>query len=309
MDNVSTGSPSRGPSRFAERVESYRTRVNVELERWLTAEHVASSRLLKAMRYAVLSGGKRIRPLLAYASGELLDVVPERIDAIAAAIEMIHAYSLVHDDLPAMDDDDLRRGRATVHVAFDEATAILVGDGLQALAVQVLAEHESLVDQPMMRVLLMQHLARSAGPDGMVGGQALDLAYSGRTVSAPSLEDMFARKTGRLIGAAIEMPSACAHRLDPRQGKALRGLARTAGICFQIRDDVLDVIASTEQLGKRRGSDRRNDRSSYPSRFGLDAAMRRADSLFEEAKRCLDGLGPRADGLRWITHYLVERER
>jgi len=164
MKNISTLSPSVAGPGFAGRVDDYRQRVNSELERWLTAEHVANSRLLEAMRYAALGAGKRIRPLLAYASGELLDVAPQRVDAIAAAIEMIHAYSLVHDDLPAMDDDDLRRGRATVHVAYDEATAILVGDGLQTLAIQVLAEHDSLTDQPAMRVRLIRRLACAAGP-------------------------------------------------------------------------------------------------------------------------------------------------
>ena len=264
--------------------------------------------LLDAMRYAVLDGGKRVRPLLAYASAELLGVAPEKIDPIAASIEMIHAYSLVHDDLPAMDDDALRRGRPAVHAAFGEATAILVGDALNALAFQVLAEHRALADSASARARLVGSLARAAGLGGMVGGQFDDIAYSGRDISQ-RLRDMFARKTGKLIGASILMPLECASSVSIETRSALNELSDIAGICFQIRDDILDVTGTTEELGKPSGSDERNDRTSYPARFGLDAAHQRADELLAQAENCFDRLGLAADGLRWVTNFIAHRNQ
>lgn len=280
-----------------------------ELDRWLSADACSSSRLLEAVRYAVLNGGKRIRPLLAYACGELLHLDTEQIDPIAAAIEMIHTYSLVHDDLPAMDDDDLRRGRPTVHVAYDEATAILVGDALHALAFQVLTEHEALDELPQVSRMLVRQLAAAAGLAGMVCGQDLDLAYSGQAVDRDALEEMFELKTGRLIGAAITMPLEYCPDIEPATRNTLRRLTRSLGLCFQIRDDVLDVTASTEQLGKPSGSDERNDRTSYPARFGLEAAEARVDALRSEAMSCFDALGKDADGLRWLTELIAARDQ
>lgn len=296
-------------SRFADRSSQYRDRVDAELDRWLSADACGSRRLLEAVRYAVLNGGKRIRPLLAYACGELLDLDAEQIDPIAAAIEMIHTYSLVHDDLPAMDDDDLRRGRPTVHVAYDEATAILVGDALHALAFQVITEHQALDDLPGVSRMLVRQLAGAAGLSGMVCGQDLDLAYSGRSVSREALEEMFDLKTGRLIGAAITMPLEYRRGLEPATHDTLHRLARSLGLCFQIRDDVLDVTGSTEQLGKPSGSDERNDRTSYPARFGLDAAQARVDELRLEAIGCFDALGEDAEGLRWLTELIATRDQ
>ncbi len=294
---------------FADRVSAYVERVDSELALWLANSQGETPPLLDAMRYAVLDGGKRVRPMLAYASAELLGVTPEKVDPIAAAIEMIHAYSLVHDDLPAMDDDALRRGRPAVHAAFGEATAILVGDALNALAFQVLAEHRALADNASERTRLVGSLARAAGLGGMVGGQSDDIAYSGRDVSQDALEDMFARKTGKLIGASILMPLECATDVSTETKSALHELADIAGICFQIRDDILDVTGTTEELGKPSGSDERNDRTSYPARFGLDAAHQRADALLARAENCFDRLGPGADGLRWVTDFIAHRNQ
>lgn len=294
---------------FADRVPAYRERVDTELARWLDNSRCASDSLLDATRYVLLDGGKRIRPLLAYASGELLDIPAVKIDPIAAAVEMVHVYSLVHDDLPAMDDDELRRGRPTVHVAYDEATAILVGDALQALAFEVLTVHDAFADDEVASARLVRALAQAAGLNGMAGGQALDLAYSGRKVAQDELEQMFARKTGRLIGAAIVMPLEFVPGASVEQRAALHELAATIGVCFQIRDDILDVTRSTAQLGKPSGSDERNDRTSYPARFGLDAARARADELLVEALACFERLGPRAEALRWLTNLIATRDQ
>lgn len=296
------------PPDFAGRVPSYQARITEVLDQQLSKESAATDELLAAMRYAALGGGKRIRPLTAYASGELLNVDLQYVDAIAAAIEMVHAYSLVHDDLPAMDDDDLRRGRPTVHRAYDEATAILVGDALQALAFETLTRREVFDERREVCADLVLSLARAAGGDGMVGGQALDIAYSTTDVNADAVEQMFARKTGRLIEAAIMMPVSCATDVDERQRCTLQRFASLAGIMFQIRDDVLEATRSTEELGKSSDSDTRNDRAAYPSRFGLATARARADELLAEARQCLDDLGPRAEGLRWVTEYIVERK-
>ena len=294
---------------FGDRVSTYVERVDGELSLWFEHLQGETPPLLEAMRYAVLDGGKRVRPLLAYASAELLGVAAEKIDPIAAAIEMIHAYSLVHDDLPAMDDDALRRGRPAVHAAFGEATAILVGDALNALAFQVLAEHNALQDDASARARLVGSLARAAGLRGMVGGQFDDIAYSGRKISQKALEDMFARKTGKLIGASILMPLECAPDVAIETRSSLLELADIAGVCFQIRDDILDVTGTTEELGKPSGSDERNDRTSYPARFGLDAACERADTLLAQAEECFARLGPGADGLRWVTNFIAHRNQ
>ena len=293
---------------FADRVPYYRHRVNTEMARWLSHETVANDRLLDAMRYSLLGDGKRIRPLLAYASGELLQVDPREIDAIAVAIEMIHAYSLVHDDLPAMDDDDLRRGKPTVHIMYDEATAILVGDALQAMAFQVLTEHSSPGKQATTSAALVHHLSKAVGAAGMVGGQIMDIAFSAKDVSRGELEKMFVRKTGLLIGAAILMPLHYKPNLPQRNQQHLRKFADLAGLCFQIHDDILDITGTTEQIGKPNGSDVRNDRASYPARFGIDVTRSRAGKLYAQALDCLAELGPDAEGLQWLTRYIVERD-
>jgi farnesyl diphosphate synthase len=293
---------------FEDRVTGYRCRIEYELGCWLDAEDIIDAVLADAMRYALLGPGKRIRPLLVYASSELLAVDTYQADAIAAAIETIHTYSLVHDDLPAMDDDALRRGRPTVHIEYDEATAILVGDALQTLGYQMLVSHPAIKTNERAGISLVRRLALAAGASGMVDGQSLDIGYSGTAVARKDLEEMFARKTGRLIDAAITMPLECAGDVSPTTHEMLCRFAGKAGLCFQIHDDVLDLSSSTERIGKPNGSDVRNDRASYPSRFGLDVARSRARALRDEAMECLDQLGPGAEGLYWLTNYIVERD-
>ena len=263
-------------------------------------------RLLEAMQYSVLGGGKRVRPLLVYASAELGDVAAERVDAIAAAVELVHAYSLIHDDLPAMDDDDLRRGRPTTHRAFDEATAILAGDALQALAFETLCTDEPLSASPAEQIRVICWLAQAIGPAGMVGGQMLDLEAENRRVTETALEDIHQRKTGQLIRASIMMPSELS-RLDRRQRELLDAFARDIGLVFQIRDDLLEVEQDTGTLGKNAGSDAQNDKSTYPSVLGVEGARRKADEIYARATRSLDAIGARTQGLRWLADMIITR--
>jgi len=293
---------------FAARLEDYRQRVNSLLVRQIEHATVPGETLTEALSYAVLSGGKRLRPLFAYATAEAAGATPEAADIVGAAVELIHAYSLVHDDLPAMDDDDLRRGKPTVHIKFDEATAVLVGDALNTMAFELLANPPEADIPAELRCRLIQRLAVAAGAAGMVGGQGLDLAYTSKPVDKQALEGMFARKTGKMIGAAIMMAADCGTQLSPHQYAELDRYADLAGLCFQIHDDILDVTQTEEILGKPAGSDIRNDRSTYPARFGLDNAQARAGELLQEANNCLDQLGPGADGLRWLTDYIVSRD-
>lgn len=293
---------------FADRVGVYQRRIDDVLSAYLESQALVSQTLNDAMRYAVIGSGKRIRPLLTYASAELLGVAIEQADAIAASVEIVHAYSLVHDDLPAMDDDDLRRGQPTVHIAFDEATAILAGDALQALAFQVLTDRQWFPTNRSACADLVLRLASAAGAAGMAGGQALDLANTGQDVSRDQVEQVFELKSGRLIRAAILMPLDCAPAVDSEVRQALERFADLAGLMFQIQDDILDVTRSTDQLGKPSGSDERNDRATYPAMFGLEAASDRLAELSQEASACLDVLGEGAAGLRWISDFIVSRK-
>jgi geranylgeranyl pyrophosphate synthase len=255
----------------------------------------------------VLGGGKRVRPLLVYASGELNATAEDTLDALAAAVELIHAYSLVHDDLPAMDDDDLRRGRPTTHRQFDEATAILAGDALQALAFEVLASDASLAAQPQAQVHVVAWLARAAGPAGMVGGQSLDMAAEGQRLDERDLERIHRGKTGALIRAAIMMPSELG-RLDERERASLDTFASEIGLVFQIRDDLLEVEQDTATLGKSAKSDAGNAKSTYPSTLGIDGARRRAAETHERAVTALRSLGDRANGLLWLSEFILNRQ-
>lgn len=293
---------------FTMRKNDYRARVNALLESQINKACEPNETLSHAIEYAVLSGGKRLRPLFSYATAEAAQVSLEVADVIGGAVELIHAYSLVHDDLPAMDDDDLRRGRATVHIEFDEATAILVGDSLNTMAFELLANPPVKDIDPLLRCKLIHRLAISAGARGMAGGQGLDMAYTGQPVDKNALEAMFTRKTGKLIAASIMMTADCGTNLSTTQYAALERYASLAGLCFQIHDDILDVTQSTEILGKSPGSDVRNDRSTYPARFGLPKARDRAAELLEEARDCLVKIGPRAEGLAWLTDYIVTRD-
>lgn len=280
-----------------------RARVDAFLARAFEQRQPPAPRLEAAMRHALLVGGKRLRPLLVYLAGRSLGASDEALDAPAAAVELIHAYSLVHDDLPAMDDDDLRRGQPTVHRAFDEATAILAGDALQSLAFEVLAR----AAHPRLPALILT-LAVAAGRDGMVGGQALDLAAVGGHPDVEALATMHAHKTGALICAAVRMGALTAvPEQDPRVA-ALDRYAEALGLAFQIHDDVLDVIGDTQTLGKASGADAARDKPTYPALLGLEGARRRAQELTDEALAALAPLGEAGDPLAQLARYMIERD-
>ena len=305
---MDTPSENHASEQFAARLNGYQKRVNNLLARQIEHSSIPGETLTEALSYAVLSGGKRLRPLFAYASAEAAGASTEVADVIGAAVELIHAYSLVHDDLPAMDDDDLRRGRPTVHIQFDEATAVLVGDALNTMAFELLADPHDVQINAELRCQLIRRLAIAAGAAGMVGGQGLDMAYTGQPVDKQALEGMFDRKTGNMIGAAIMMAADCGTRLNAEQYSELERYSNLAGLCFQIHDDILDITQTAEVLGKPAGSDTRNDRSTYPARFGLEAAQARAAELLQQANECLDRIGPDSEGLRWLTEFIVSRD-
>ncbi|HEX7236470.1 MAG TPA: farnesyl diphosphate synthase [Gammaproteobacteria bacterium] len=294
------------PEAFAGRLDHYRRRVDSKLAEILRADHEVPDRLLDAMCYSALGGGKRVRPLLVYASGELVGAAEQELDAAAAAVELIHAYSLVHDDLPAMDDDDLRRGRPTTHRQFDEATAILAGDALQALAFEVLASDSKLSARPQAQVKMIGWLARAAGPAGMVGGQALDMAAEGQRIDERGLERIHRGKTGALIRASIMMPSELGN-LSGVERSNLDVFARDIGLVFQIRDDLLEVEQDTATLGKSAGSDAGNDKSTYPSTLGVEGARRRAAETQQRAVDALRTFGGRSDALMWLSEFILNR--
>jgi geranylgeranyl pyrophosphate synthase len=257
------------------------------------------------MRYAVLNGGKRIRPLLIYATGECLEVDESRLDAPAVAIELIHAFSLVHDDLPAMDDHDLRRGLPTVHRQFDEATAILAADALQPLAFTVLAAADALEDREIVRIIGI--VGEACGSLGMTGGQSIDLASEGRLLSEQDLQQMHELKTGALIRASVMSAACLASGLSAEKSSALLRFSESVGLAFQIRDDILDVEGHTEVIGKQVGADRRKSKATWPALFGLEESRRRCTALLENGLRSLDVFGGTADSLRGVARYVVER--
>ncbi|RZZ86759.1 polyprenyl synthetase family protein [Pseudoxanthomonas winnipegensis] len=283
-------------ARWAQRVEA-------ALEAALPAPDLAPQRLHAAMRHAVLGGGKRMRPLLVYAAGTLTGADEATLDAPAAAVELIHAYSLVHDDLPAMDDDAMRRGRPTVHVAFDEATAILAGDALQTRAFEVLADAH--VDSAL-RVAWLQTLARASGVAGMCGGQALDIDATGQQQSLAALQRMHALKTGALIRASVRL-GALAGGADAATLQRLDRFADALGLAFQVRDDILDVEASSETLGKTAGKDAAQDKSTYPALLGMDGAKARLDDLAAQMRDLLAPFDERADALAALGELTVRR--
>jgi geranylgeranyl diphosphate synthase, type II len=292
------------PARIAE----FRSRIEGVLDRWLPAPEQVPQRLHEAIRYSVLGQGKRVRPVLVYATGHALRVPSARLDGPAAAVELIHAYSLVHDDLPAMDDDDLRRGRPTCHKAFDEATAILVGDALQVLAFRILASDASMEVDPAVRVRMIELLAEASGTNGMAGGQAMDLGAIGRALSVRELEEMHERKTGALIRASVMMAAAAAATLEGSRRAKLEEFAGHVGLAFQIQDDILDVEGDPEALGKATGADRARNKPTYPSIAGMAQAKRRCRELHDLALASLKGFGDGAQELRWLAGYVVARE-
>jgi farnesyl diphosphate synthase len=287
----------------------YRERVEGVLERCLPAADSPPARLHRAMRYAALGPGKRIRPVLVYATGAAVGLAPATLDAPAAAVELIHAYSLVHDDLPAMDDDDLRRGRPTTHRAFDEATAILAGDALQVLAFEILAEDRSLAVEPACRLEIIRMLAHASGTQGMAGGQAMDLAAVGRVLERAQIEQMHAQKTGALIRAAVLIAGTAAPALSAPKLQALDRYGTSVGLSFQIVDDLLDVLGDPALTGKTRGADALRGKPTYPAVAGIAAARARAAELAREGVEALAGFGPEARQLREFAAELVERSR
>jgi len=291
----------------ADRLAACGARIERCLERWLPQTDAGPRRLHEAMRYAVLGGGKRVRPVLVYFTGAALGVPEARLDGPAAAIELIHAYSLVHDDLPAMDDDDLRRGRPTCHRAYDEATAILVGDALQVLAFEILANDPAMTPDPAQRLEVIRLLAHASGTGGMAGGQAVDLEATGRILPLEALEDMHRRKTGALIHASVMMAAASADGLEPALRTALDTYGAAIGLAFQIQDDILDVEGDTGVLGKQAHADQARAKPTYPSIAGLAPAKARLRALHDQAVAALEPLGNKADALRWLSNWLTER--
>jgi len=284
-----------------------RSRVEDTLDRWLPSGKTQPLNLHRAMRYAALGQGKRVRPVLVYASGQALGASPEHLDGAACAVELIHAYSLVHDDLPAMDDDDLRRGRPTCHKAFDEATAILTGDALQTLAFRVLSSDTSAPLSADQRLAMIGELARASGSRGMAGGQALDMEATGREIDLVQLENLHIHKTGALIVAAARLGAIAAGYGDSADIRALERFAKCIGLAFQVRDDVLDVEGDTEVLGKTGGKDAATDKATYPALIGLEAAREMAETLVQDALGSIDGLDERAEPLRQLARYIVGR--
>jgi farnesyl diphosphate synthase len=295
------------PLPFEARLQAWRLRVEAQLEQWLPSESTPPARLHAAQRYSVLAPGKRIRPALVYATAETLELPLGRVDAAACAVELIHAYSLVHDDLPAMDDDDLRRGRPTCHRAFDEATAILAGDSLQVLAFKLLAAHPGAPAEAAVRVRLIELLADASGTAGMAGGQALDLAAEGTRLGVTELEQIHAMKTGALIRASVAMAARCAPRLDPAQAEALAGFGATIGLAFQVQDDLLDVEGDTTVLGKRAGSDQSRGLPTYPVIAGLPATRARVRVLHDDARARLVSQGWGDSPLAELSDWLLGR--
>ena len=282
-------------------------RVDAALEALFVPPRPELTRIYQAMRYSVVNGGKRVRPLLAYAACEALGGDIARADGAACAVELIHAYSLVHDDLPAMDDDDLRRGQPTTHIAYDEACAILAGDGLQALAFEVLGDAVRNPQDADTRLAMVTALARAAGSAGMVGGQAIDLESVGRKIDQAALENMHRHKTGALIEASVRLGALASGNAEHAQLDALARYAGAIGLAFQVQDDILDVESDTATLGKTQGKDEANDKPTYPALLGLDAAKAYALALRDQALAALDGFDANAEPLRQLARYIVER--
>lgn len=305
MSNPSN--PTGKPERLQQQLDSYRDRVGRALDRILPPATTLPARLHEAMRYAVMNGGKRLRPSLVYATGEALELDPTRLDGPACAVELIHAYSLVHDDLPAMDDDDLRRGQPTCHKAYDEATAILVGDALQTLAFRALAEGDAGDADADARLRMVASLSVAAGSRGMVGGQAMDLAAEGRELSIAELEDLHIHKTGALIRASVMLGALCRTDADRRLLERLDRYAKCIGLAFQIQDDILDVEGDTAELGKNSGADARRDKATYPGLLGLSESREHAVMLVDEALKSLEPFGDSAECLRDIARYIIQR--
>ncbi|TDJ27952.1 MAG: (2E,6E)-farnesyl diphosphate synthase [Gammaproteobacteria bacterium] len=288
-------------------LKEYQLRVEQTLDRWLPDAEVNPVELHQAMRYSVMAPGKRVRPILVYATASALGLDLNLVDGAAAAVEIIHAYSLIHDDLPAMDDDDLRRGRPTCHRKFNEATAILAGDALQALAFYILSHDTDMTSNSDSRLQMIEKLSLFSGSRGMAGGQAIDLASVGKTLNIAELETMHIHKTGALIRTSIRLSALSSQQLDADQFKALDSYAKYVGLSFQVQDDILDVIGDTNTLGKPQGSDIERNKPTYPSVIGLKASREIALELHHNALEALSIFGEEAEILRYISSWFVER--
>ena len=282
-------------------------RVERALDARLTKDTILPQRLHQAIRYSTLDGGKRMRPMLTYATGKALGIAEAVLDGPACAVEFIHVYSLIHDDLPAMDNDDLRRGKPTCHIAFDHATAILAGDALQALAFETLANDPSIATSPENRLKMITTLAKASGSQGMVGGQAIDLESVGKKITLPELENMHIHKTGALIRASVNLAALCKTEINPQYAEKLDHYAKCIGLSFQVKDDILDIESDTATLGKTQGKDSDNDKPTYPALLGMAGAKQKALELHDAAISSLSGFGPEADLLRDLSLYIIER--
>ncbi|UKA30604.1 (2E,6E)-farnesyl diphosphate synthase [Photobacterium damselae] len=295
-------------SSLLQLLQHYQERNNQQLTHWLDAQPFADQTLLKAMKYGALLGGKRVRPFLTYVTGNMLGVNEENLDTPAAAIECIHAYSLIHDDLPAMDDDELRRGQPTCHIAFDEATAVLTGDALQTLAFEILAEGTLSIDGESQRIKMIKELAQASGAAGMCMGQALDLDGEGKHLGLTQLEQIHKHKTGALIRCAVRLGALAAGEKGLEILPQLNTYAEAIGLAFQVQDDILDVISDTETLGKPQGSDIALDKSTYPALLGLEGAQQKAQQLYQEAVQALEAIPYDTTQLEVFARYLIERK-
>ncbi|WDG07734.1 (2E,6E)-farnesyl diphosphate synthase [Vibrio campbellii] len=291
-----------------ETLTSYQQRNNQQLNQWLEQLPHQEQPLIQAMKYGLLLGGKRVRPFLVYITGQMLGCKPEDLDTPASAIECIHAYSLIHDDLPAMDDDDLRRGQPTCHIKFDEATAILTGDALQTLAFTILAEGELNPNAENQRIKMVQALAQASGAGGMCLGQALDLGAENRRVSLADLEEIHRNKTGALINCAVKLGALAAGEKGLEVLPRLERYSKAIGLAFQVQDDILDIISDTETLGKPQGSDQELNKSTYPSLLGLEGAMEKAHTLLQEALQALEAIPYNTQLLEEFARYVIERK-
>ena len=283
-------------------IEKLQKRTNSVLELLIPSDHVCQTELIDAMRYVLMSPGKRIRPVIAYITAEALNVDLADIDLPAASIELIHAYSLVHDDLPAMDDDDLRRGLPTCHKKFSESTAILVGDALQSLAFETLSKIKK-----SYTISLIQELSKASGALGMAGGQAIDLAACGKNFDENTLENMHLLKTGALIGSSVIFPYIIKGTEDSALSNALKKYAKCIGLAFQVQDDILDVEGETEIIGKPRGSDADSDKTTYPRLMGLENARKKATDLIDESIESIAILGSRGEMLKKLAQFIINR--
>lgn len=291
-----------------EALTSLQQRNNRQLERWLNQLPHQEQPLIEAMRYGLLLGGKRARPFLVYITGQMLGCKLEELDTPASAIECIHAYSLIHDDLPAMDDDDLRRGQPTCHIKFDEATAILTGDALQTLAFTILADGELSPEAETYRIKMVKALAEASGANGMCLGQALDLSAEGQKVSLAELENIHRNKTGALMKCAIRLGALAAGQKGSEILPQLDQFADAIGLAFQVQDDILDIISDTETLGKPQGSDQDLDKSTYPALLGLEGAINKAHTLLTEALQALEAIPYNTELLEEFARYVIERK-